>query len=49
MASKIEIFQMVAQHLGQDQSLVDPDENLPLAGIISSVWDIARRATLRPA
>lgn len=47
MASRLEIFQLVAQHLGQDQTLVDPDENLPLAGLIRAVWDVARKATLR--
>lgn len=47
MATRIAIFQMVAQHLGQDQSLVDPAETLPLAGLIASVWDMERRAALR--
>jgi hypothetical protein len=47
MGSKLQVFSLVAQHLGQDEGLIDPDQDTRLTVAINAVWDVARKATLR--
>lgn len=47
MASRLDTFRLVAQLLGQDEELIDPDETTRLARACRAVWDTARQATLR--
>ncbi len=47
MGSKLTVYTLVAQHLAQDEGLIDPDQSTRLTVAIDSVWDIARKATLR--
>ncbi|WP_068090897.1 hypothetical protein [Novosphingobium rosa] len=47
MASRLTIFQLVAQHLGQDEEILDPDDDTKLIRACKVVWDMARRAALR--
>jgi hypothetical protein len=47
MGSKLTIFGLVAQHLGQDEGLIDPDQDTRLTVAINTVWDVARKAALR--
>jgi hypothetical protein len=45
--AKLTVYSLVAQHLAQDEGLIDPDQDTRLTVAINAVWDIARKATLR--
>jgi hypothetical protein len=47
MASRLTVFQMVALHLGQDEEILDPEDETKLGRAIRTAWDMARRDTLR--
>lgn len=47
MGSRLSVYRLVASHLGQDEEILDPSDETKLTRAIASVWDAARRMSLR--
>lgn len=47
MASKLSIYRLVANHLGQEEEILSPGDDTRLTRAIGHAWDGARRAALR--
>ncbi len=47
MADRASVSNLAMQLLGEDDQLIDPDEDTHAARTIRAVWDMVRRATLR--
>ncbi len=47
MVSKLSIYRLAANHLGQEEEILDPSDDTRLTRAFDGAWDSARRASLR--
>lgn len=47
MASKLSIYRLAANHLGQEEEILDPGDDTRITRAFGGAWDSARRAALR--